>query len=71
MTTATNIRNFEVNFELMTVSAVKAVLLKSAPVGNAIPRSREYFRLLRAAEMAAWEMTGGDYVSSDLLAEAA
>ena len=25
---------------------------------------RAYFRNLRAAEMAAWEMTGGDYVVS-------
>jgi hypothetical protein len=28
--------------------------------------TRDYFRSLRAAEMAAWELTGGDYVRSDL-----
>ena len=29
-----------------------------------LPRSRSYLRSLRAVEMAAWEMTGGDYLRS-------
>ncbi len=39
------------------------------PQPPASPRSaliRAYFRALRAAEMATWEMTGGDYVISRL-----
>jgi hypothetical protein len=36
-----------------------------------IAGSREYFRSLRAAEMEAWEMTGGDYVRSAAFAQAA
>ena len=31
--------------------------------------SRQYFRSLRAAEMAAWELTGGDYVISGLFTQ--
>jgi hypothetical protein len=33
--------------------------------------NRAYFSSLRAAEMAAWELTGGDYLASGFLAEAA
>jgi hypothetical protein len=32
----------------------------------AVAMQRAYFRSLRAAEMAAWELTGGDYLTSDL-----
>ena len=40
-------------------------------VAREIAGSREYFRSLRAAEMEAWEMTGGDYVHSGAFAQAA
>jgi len=42
--------------------------IPSVPPANSIPSvamlAREYLRCLRAAEMAAWEITGGDYALS-------
>jgi hypothetical protein len=32
--------------------------------------TRSYYRCLRAAEMAAWELTGGDYVVSGVFTKA-
>jgi hypothetical protein len=53
----------------MTTIWPKVTTLKK--VANEVAGSREYFRRLRAAEMEAWEMTGGDYVRSAVFAEAA
>jgi hypothetical protein len=65
-----SIREFQNNPRLITPKGLKGVLFKPA-AGKNLGRTREYFRSLRAAEMAAWEMTGGDYVSSGVFAEAA
>jgi hypothetical protein len=38
--------------------------LSRTPVPPTLAATRAYFRSMRAAEMAAWELTGGDFVRS-------
>jgi len=44
--------------------------LPLTPIPPSTARTRAYFRSVRAAEMAAWEMTGGDYVLSCFVTQA-
>ena len=37
------------------------------PTMRSVRSRREYFRSMRAAEMAAWEVTGGDYLQSSFV----
>ena len=41
--------------------------VQAAPPRNRGGALRSYFRLLRAAEMAAWDATGGDYVLASFI----
>jgi hypothetical protein len=44
--------------------------LSLTPIPPSTAVTRAYFRSMRAAEMAAWEMTGGDYVLSCFVTQA-
>jgi hypothetical protein len=44
------------------------LLATTKPPSTSLVRS--YFRAMRAAEMAAWEMTGGDYLQSCFVTQA-
>jgi len=56
---------------LPSVSSIWPNVTAVKKAANEIASSREYFRSLRAAEMEAWERTGGDYVRSAVYAQAA
>jgi hypothetical protein len=60
-----NVRNY-----VRPVSTIWPKVTTIRKAGSGIAGSGEYFRKLRAAEMEAWEMTGGDYVRSAVFAEA-
>jgi hypothetical protein len=53
------------------ITAIWPNVITVRQAAGEIASSREYFRSLRAAEMEAWERTGGDYVRSAVFAQAA
>ena len=54
----------------MSVYAIQRPTVTANPPGGEAATQRIYFRSLRAAEMAAWELSGGDYVRSGYLTAA-
>jgi len=44
--------------------------LPLTPISSSTTLTRAYFRVMRDAEMAAWEATGGDYVRSSFATRA-
>jgi len=48
---------------------MKRTSLPLTPKPSSDALTRAYFRALRAAEMATWEMTGGDYLRSTFVGQ--